>query len=199
MKIIRPVSQQPIPKNAKRVFKGVIFDVYQWEQKMFDGSAAIFEKIRRPDTALIIPVTQDQKFVLIRQDQPDEKNFVGLPGGRVERNETPEQAAKRELLDETGFESSSWSLWHQIVHRGKVCYKVHVYLAKNCIKVSGSNLDAGEKIKVKLISFDEFFQYLLDRSFDPRDEIVDKLLKDGVLTIITNKKKAAEFKKFLLS
>ena len=35
-----------VPKQAKRVFKGVIFDVYQWEQEMFDGTKEIFEKLK---------------------------------------------------------------------------------------------------------------------------------------------------------
>ncbi len=36
-----------IPPNAKRVFKGIIFDVYQWQQKMFDGSKETFEMLKR--------------------------------------------------------------------------------------------------------------------------------------------------------
>lgn len=49
MKIERPKSKQPIPENAKLVFKGKIFDTYQWEQEMYDGSRVTFEKIKRPD------------------------------------------------------------------------------------------------------------------------------------------------------
>ena len=45
---------KPIPKDARCVFKGVIFEVWQWEQKMFDGSMATFERIKRPDTVVII-------------------------------------------------------------------------------------------------------------------------------------------------
>jgi len=41
-----------LTSQAQRVFKGIIFDVYQWKQKMFDGSQGIFEMLKRPDTAL---------------------------------------------------------------------------------------------------------------------------------------------------
>ena len=44
------MDKQQLPKNAKRVFKGKIFDVYQWDQKMFDNSVEIFEKMKRTDT-----------------------------------------------------------------------------------------------------------------------------------------------------
>ena len=43
MEITEPKSSQPIPENAKKVFTGQVFDVYQWEQEMFDGSKATFE------------------------------------------------------------------------------------------------------------------------------------------------------------
>ena len=70
MKIKRPVSNQPIPKHAKRVFKGVIFDVYQWKQKMYDGSFKTFEKIKRPDTVIVFPVLDNGKILLTKQSQP---------------------------------------------------------------------------------------------------------------------------------
>ncbi len=57
MKIIRPESKQPMPANAKRVFKGVVFDTYQWEQDMYDGTKKTFEKLKRPDTVVVFPVS----------------------------------------------------------------------------------------------------------------------------------------------
>jgi hypothetical protein len=47
MTIDRPISKQPIPNHARIVFHGQLFDVYQWEQKLFNGKTAIFEKIKR--------------------------------------------------------------------------------------------------------------------------------------------------------
>ena len=61
MEINRPQSKQPIPANAKKVFHGVIFDVYQWEQEMFDGTKEIFEKLKRPDTVVVFPCSRTEK------------------------------------------------------------------------------------------------------------------------------------------
>ena len=49
-------AKNNLPENAKLVFKGIIHDIYQWEQEMFDGSKATFERIRRPDTTAVIAV-----------------------------------------------------------------------------------------------------------------------------------------------
>jgi hypothetical protein len=45
-----------IPSHAHKVFSGVIFDVYQWDQELFNGKIATFEAIQRPSTVIVIPV-----------------------------------------------------------------------------------------------------------------------------------------------
>jgi hypothetical protein len=84
VRIDRPKSKQPMPSAAKMVFKGVIFDVYQWEQKVFDGSYRTFEKIKRQDTVMILPVTNDKKIILTEQEQPGKGSFIGAAGGRID-------------------------------------------------------------------------------------------------------------------
>src|SRR3989344_9504870 len=111
MNIQRPKSKQPMPDNAKRVFKGVIFDVYQWEQEMFDGSKATFEKLKRPDTVVIFGVLPDGKIILTEQEQPSKEPFIGATGGRVDEGEEILAAAKRELLEESGYEAEEFILW----------------------------------------------------------------------------------------
>src|SRR3989339_514601 len=104
MDIKRPESKQPIPKNAKKVFKGVIFDVYQWEQEMFDGTKVIFEKAKRIlDNVTIFAVLPDGKILLTEQEQPGKAPFVGAVGGRVEEDEDVLTAAKREPLEENAY------------------------------------------------------------------------------------------------
>jgi len=43
MRNIIPKNARLVPEEAKLVFKGIIYDVYQWEQKMFDGTFSTFE------------------------------------------------------------------------------------------------------------------------------------------------------------
>jgi hypothetical protein len=53
-------SQNSIPTDAKMIFKGKLFEVWQWEQKMFDGSVETFEHLKRPNMAVVIPITHGQ-------------------------------------------------------------------------------------------------------------------------------------------
>lgn len=145
-----------IPPQAKKVFKGVIFDVYQWKQKMFDGSTETFEMLKRPDTVQVIPVTHD-KIMIADEEQPGGAwRGLGLFGGRVDAGEEPLAAAKRELLEETGLESDDWELFRSYEPYGKIEWMVHYYIARNCRKTREPTLDAGEKIEVKEASLVEF-------------------------------------------
>ncbi|HEU5187641.1 MAG TPA: NUDIX domain-containing protein, partial [Candidatus Saccharimonadales bacterium] len=95
MDLQRPLPEQPIPDTAKQVFAGRIFDVYQWPQQLYDGTEVTFEAIRRPDSVNILPITSEGKIVLTKQEQPGMEPFIGALGGRVDKDETPLQAAER--------------------------------------------------------------------------------------------------------
>lgn len=151
-----------IPAAAKRVFKGVIFDVYQWEQDMFDGTTQTFEAMKRPDTAVVLPLADGQVFYSV-QEQPGKKPFHALFGGRVEEGENPLAGAKRELLEESGLASDDWRelmVWHA---PGKLDWTVYYYLARDCQKVADPQLDGGEKIDVRSCTPEEFLRDIVSR------------------------------------
>lgn len=145
-----------IPRHAQRVFQGKIFEVWQWEQKMFDGSNATFEMLRRPNTANVVATAGD-KILICEQRQPNKPDaFLSLPGGRCEWEEDPLTAAKRELLEETGYESDDWELLQEQSPVNKMEWSIFTYIARNCRKTKEQHLDAGEEITTRLITFDEF-------------------------------------------
>ena len=174
MEIKRPKSKQPIPDNAKKVFGGVLFDVYQWEQELFDGTKTLFEKLKRPDTVVVFPVLEDGKILLTEQEQPGKEPFVGATGGRVDNGEDILEAAKRELLEESGYEASEFILWDAQHPTSKIDWVVYTFIAKGLKKVSDMNLDAGEKITLKPVSLDEFIDIAINKNFVEK-EIIPKL------------------------
>jgi len=162
MEIVRPPSKQPIPPHAKCVFRGIMFDVYQWEQEMFDGTKETFEKLKRPDTVVVFPVLPDGRVLLTEQEQPGKERFIGAAGGRVDGGEGVLEAAKRELLEETGYEASEFILWDAQQPVSKVDWAVYTFIAKGVRKVADMDLDAGEKITLKPVSFDELLDLATD-------------------------------------
>jgi 8-oxo-dGTP pyrophosphatase MutT (NUDIX family) len=158
MQIDRPKSKQPIPENAKRVFRGVIYDVYQWEQEMYDGTMRTFEKLKRADTVVVFGVLPDGKILLTEQEQPGKKSFIGAAGGRVDEGEEVLDAAKRELLEETGYQAEEFILWDAQHPLSKIDWVVHTFVARGLKKVADLSLDGGEKIKLRPSTFEELME-----------------------------------------
>lgn len=151
-----------LPKNAKRVFKGEIFEIWQWRQKMFDGSVKIFERAKRQDSVIVIATTGN-KIIVLKQKQPDTNWFYCTPSGRMDVvGENPRQAALRELLEETGMKPSNLKLWKRIEKAGQVIHTMYFFIARGCKKVSEQKLDAGERIVVKFATFNEYLK-LVDK------------------------------------
>ncbi len=175
MKIERPVSKQIMPPAAKLVFKGEIFEVYQWDVVDYNGQKWIFEKLKRPDTAMVIPVTKEGKLVIAKQEQPDRAPFVGAICGRMEEGEEPLAAAQRELKEESGLASDNWQLWYAYQPVTKIDWTVYVFIAKNCQKVAEQELDGAEKIELMEINFDKFIEIVSNHQLD--SELTVKVLQ----------------------
>jgi len=153
-----------LPSNAKKVFKGVMFDVYQWNQEQFDGSTKVFEAVKRKESVQLIATTKNNNLLILEEEQPFIGKFLSLPGGICEST-NPEEDAKRELLEETGMSCESLALWQITGFSSKVIWDTHYYFARGCAKTSSIHLDSGERITVFEVSFDEFIEKVLSDNF----------------------------------
>src|SRR5690349_18635922 len=125
----RPPCKQPRPATARVVFQGVLFEVWQWEQKLFNGTQVVFETIKRPDTVLVLPVLGDGNVILAEETQPGMPSLLHALGGRVEPGESPEQAARRELMEESGYVAAEFRLWDAWQPLTKIDWAVYLYIA----------------------------------------------------------------------
>ena len=125
-----PEKVRLIPKEATKVFEGRIYDVYQWPQKLFDGSTETFEMLSRADTVKIIVLVNEKelkslqnikneqmfmndsdqeadnlscdrrKIIITHQTQPRKDWFYDYPGGRVDAEDESELEAAKRELRE---------------------------------------------------------------------------------------------------
>ena len=56
--------------------------MYQWPQKLYDGSSATFEMLRRPDTVESIGIVED-KIILLNDEQPNRDAHISFAGGEL--------------------------------------------------------------------------------------------------------------------
>jgi ADP-ribose pyrophosphatase len=76
-----------------------------------------------------------------------------LPGGVVERDEEPASAAKRELLEETGYVARSWAYVGSLfANPARQTNRIHLFVAKELSTSAAQSLDASEEISFKFLS-----------------------------------------------
>jgi ADP-ribose pyrophosphatase len=164
MKKVIPEDAVLIPDNATKAFQGMIFDVYQWPQQLFDGSEHTFEMLKRPDTVVVIAVTGD-KVLVLDDEQPHFGSRQSFPGGRVDADdESIQAAAEREVREETGYGFKNWRLIRVMQPHLKIEWFVYLWLAWDVADQQSPHLDAGEKITVHELSFNELKEKVLNKN-----------------------------------
>lgn len=148
---VLPRDARLIPPKADCVFRGEIYEVHQWPQKMPDGSVKTFEMLRRPDTVMVIALDQAGDVLVIDEKQPGgvvRKNH--LPVGRVDSSdESVLVAAQRELREETGCTFANWRLLDVVQMEKKIEWFTYLFLATGALHRAAQHLDAGENITVR--------------------------------------------------
>ena len=115
-----------------------------------------------PDWVNTIAITKDGKFVFVRQYRyAIGKTVDELCAGVVENGESPLEAARRELMEETGFGGGEWQEWMQIsANPSSHTNIVHSFLAIGVERLGGQHLDKGEDIEVRVFTRNEVYDIL---------------------------------------
>lgn len=115
-----------------------------------DASGHEWVRLRLPDWVCVVPITASGEVVLVRQ----ERFGTGLvhleaPGGLVDRGETPEEAARRELLEETGYAADTLEPIGLVrpnpALQDNTCF---LFVARQAVRVSEPRADPREPIDV---------------------------------------------------
>ena len=110
-----------------------------------------------PSAAIVLALTTDNKFLCFRQTKYAIEGTALAPvGGMLEPNETALAAAKRELLEETGYEAQEWvNLGSHILDPNRGIATMHLFLALNAKQVAKPNSDDLEDQELLFLSRSE--------------------------------------------
>jgi 8-oxo-dGTP pyrophosphatase MutT (NUDIX family) len=120
-----------------------------------------------PSAAIVLAVTDDKKFLCFRQTKyAVEGTSLAPAGGMLEPNETPLDAAKRELLEEMGYETSDWiDLGSYILDPNRGIATMYLFLALNAKQVAKPNSDDLEDQELLFLSQNEIENALKNGEF----------------------------------
>jgi ADP-ribose pyrophosphatase len=132
---------------------------------MREGEAP-FYSLRLPDYAATVALTEDRRFVLVRQFRPAvEKETLELPSGLVDRGESPAEAARRELFEETGYEAERMEVLGPLLpDTGRLGNRIWCCFAGGVRRGPGWQPEAG--IAVELLDAGAFAEAIGGGAFD---------------------------------
>jgi len=131
--------------GTKTLLHTPVFDVTEQAEVSATGIQGDYIAMEAPDWVQVI-AEREGRFLLVRQWRHAAKSLsLEFPGGVVDKGEDPATAARRELLEETGFKAG------KLVHLGSVspnpalfCNQYHVYLADDLVPTGTQKLDDDE-------------------------------------------------------
>lgn len=136
--------------QSKRIYDGKVLKLDVDTVMLENGKTAEREIIRHKGAAAVLAVDEHDEFYLVRQFRyPYAKEMLEIPAGKLDDGETPEECAKRELLEETGLTANKWE------YVGGFCPSpgytdeiVHVFIARE-LSLGVSNPDEDEFLDVE--------------------------------------------------
>ena len=148
----KKIKEKPFTAGFRKLIKKTF--------QLPDNKTADFDIKHEGPVVCVLALTKNNQVVLTKQFRPGpEKILLELPGGVIDKNETPKQAAKREFLEETGytgdfkFVGKSWDCAYSTMLR-------YNFIATNCHKIQEQKLDATEFIETVEVPLEDFKKHL---------------------------------------
>lgn len=144
---------------------GDFIKVNKYLVELNNGEVITREKILKGNNdgnaSIVLPVTVDGNVILVVQPRVFTRSGVGieLPAGYVDVGEEYEDAARRELFEETGYVPENIRLLGQF-YQDQGCSAAYnkSFLAEGCRKIGSQSLDGSEFIKYFECSVDELYE-----------------------------------------
>jgi len=159
------------------LYRGKIFDVVLEKVTLPNGTIKDRESVRHPGAAAMVPLLDDGKVFLVRQY----RHAVGellweIPAGTLEPNENPIACARRELVEETGYEATRLDKLAEILPApGYTDEHIHIFLATG-LRLAKQALEDDEILQVQPTTFEKALEMVTLGEIQDAKTIVGLLL-----------------------
>jgi 8-oxo-dGTP pyrophosphatase MutT (NUDIX family) len=157
----RDLIWEPVETREDRSY--ALFSVsVQKSRSPRTGKIHEFQILNSPDWVAVIPVTPDNEIVLVRQYRHGTHELsLEPPGGLIKDGQTPEESARDELEEETGYQAAIFEMlgW---MHPMPALFsnRFYVFLARDASATGRTNPDETEDIETVVVPVDRVRDYI---------------------------------------
>lgn len=164
-------------KRSRLLLTARRFRVEEVTHTFADGVTRSREIVRHPGAVAILALLDADHVVLIDNYRISvDKTLLEVPAGTLEPNEPPLETAKRELIEETGYQASDWlPLAEFYLSPGILDERMHVFVARNLTHV-GQSLEGGEEIAPRIVPWSDAVTWATDGTIADAKSIAAILL-----------------------
>ena len=158
------LSWQPVAKTE--ICSTPVFSVNEVKSVSPEHQTKTFTSLSAPEWVIVIPRITDaqgkQYFLMVKQwRHGSAKLSIEFPGGVVDEGELPEDAAYRELLEETGKKAANMTLLGEVYPNPAIMEnKSHIYFADCTSDTQELHLDADEFLEAEAVPVDEIIRIM---------------------------------------
>jgi ADP-ribose pyrophosphatase len=185
---IKPASKFAKPKliSSKLAYKGKVFSVFTDKVEEPSGLVHTRDVIRHNGSVVILAVDEsknpaDPDIILIRQYRHAAGQFlIELPAGRVDANEATLAAAKREMIEETGYRAKRWTLLTKyFASPGFLGEWMQIYLARD-LREGTATPEPDENIEIFRLPLSEALALIAANKIHDGKTLIGLMLYDSV-------------------
>ena len=150
--------------NSETIAQTPRFDLVKEQVRLPNGKIKDFYLTKHFDSAVIMPITSDGRIVMLNEYRhPCREKILSLIGGHLEKGDTPEDAASRELMEETGYTADRFEFIQAVfADPPRTGRRWHFFIAHNARPVGKQELTEFEDMEIILLSPVELLAAIAD-------------------------------------
>ncbi len=172
------MSPNPKTLSTREVYRNKWMRLREDIAEMPDGRTTLYGVCEFGQCVGVLPYVDDHHVVMVRQYRyvQKENQRWEMPTGGVRAGESPEEAAQRELMEETGYRAGTLTWVNSYLTSKSVCDETaHLYVGRNLAKVSAVP-DETEFLETAVLPFDDVLKMVLESEIRDSMTVIAVLL-----------------------